>query len=107
MLIQDNLLLTRSNPSGQGGLQFIYRVKDYGLTALSSPQEEISSIHWKVEVIRFKDSETADFEICHTTELADKTLRFYTDKSINEFLQKAFQYFDELSTLEKMLPKEA
>ncbi len=106
MLIQDNLLMTRSNPSGQGGLQLIYRVSDYGLTALSSPQEEISMIHWEIEVIKFKQTETVEFEVCHTTELADKTLKFYTDKSLNEFLQKAFQYFEELNSLEKLLPQE-
>ena len=106
MLIQDNLFLTRTDPSGQGGMQLLYRIKDYGLAALTSPQEEISMIHWKVDVIRFTTSETADFEVCHSTELADKTLKFYTDKSLNEFLQKAFQYFEELDSLEKMLPQE-
>ena len=83
MLIQDNLFLTRADPSGQGGIQFLYRVKDYGLSALSSPQEEISMIHWEVEVIKFTNSETADFEICHSTELSDKTLKFYKDKYLN------------------------
>lgn len=107
MLIQDNLFLTRSNPKGDGGIEFIYRVKDYGLSALSGPQEEISMIHWVVEIIKFTNPETADFEVCHTTELADKTLKFYSDKSINEFLQKAFQYFEELDSLEKMLPGES
>ena len=105
MLIQDNLFLTRADPSGQGGIQFLYRVKDYGLSALSRPQEEISMIHWEVEVIKFTNSETADFEICHSTELSDKTLKFYKDKSLNEFLQKAFQYFGELASLEKCFTK--
>ena len=105
MLIQDNLFLTRSNPSGNGGTQFLYRVKNYGLAALSGPQEEIAMIHWEIEVIKFTKPDTADFEVCHTTELADKTLKFYSDKSLNEFLQKAFKYFEELSTLEKMLPE--
>ena len=107
MLIQDNLFLTRTDPSGQGGVQFLYRVKDYGLSALSSPQEVIFMIHWEVEIIKFTNPDTADFEICHTTELSDKTLKFYKDKSLNEFLQKAFQYFEELNSLEKMLPKES
>ncbi len=107
MLIQDNLFLTRADPSGHGGVQFLYRVKGYGLTAVSRPQEEISMIHWQVDVIRYTAPETADFEVCHTTELANKTLKFYTDKSINEFLLKAFQYFEELSSLEKMLPQES
>jgi hypothetical protein len=106
MLIQDNLFLTRSNPSGQGGFQFLYRVNDYGIAALSGPQEEISMIHWEVEVIKFTCPKTADFETCHTTELANKTLKFYTDKSLNEFILKAFQYFEELNSLEKMLPQE-
>ena len=104
MLIQDNLFLTRSNPSGQGGFQFLFRMNNYGLSALSGPQEEISMIHWEVDVIKFTNPETADFEICHSTELADKTLKFYKDKSLNEFLEKAFQYFEELDSLEKMLP---
>ena len=107
MLIQDNLFLTRSNPTGQGGTQFIYRLNDYGLTALSCPQEDISMIHWEVEIIKFTGQKAAEFETCHTTELADKTLKFYTDKSLNEFLQKAFQYFEELDSLEKMLPQES
>ncbi len=107
MLIQDNLFLTRTNPNGQGGTQFLYRVENYGLTALSSPQEEISMIHWEVEVIKFTRPETAGFEVCHSTELANKTLKFYTDKSLNEFLQRAFQYFGELSSLENMLPQES
>ena len=106
MIKQDNLILTRSDPSGQGGTQLIYRLKSYGLAAVSRPQEEISMIHWEVEVIKFTDPKTADFETCHTTELADKTLKFYNDKSLNEFLQKAFQYFEELNSLEKMLPQE-
>ena len=105
MLIQDNLFLTRSNPSGNGGTQFLYRIKDYGLAALSGPQEEIAMIHWEIEVIKFTSPDTADYEVCHSTELADKTLKFYSDKSLNEFLQKAFQYFEELSSLEKMLPE--
>ena len=105
MLIQDDLFLTRSNPNGNGGTEFLYRVQGYGLSALSGPQEEISMIHWVVDVIKFTDSKTADFVVCHTTELADKTLKFYTDKSLNEFLQKAFKYFEELGSLEKMLPK--
>jgi hypothetical protein len=105
MLIQDNLFLTRSNPTGNGGTQFLYRIKDYGLAALSGPQEEIAMIHWEVEVIKFTNPDTADFEVCHSTELADKILKFYSDKSLNEFLQKAFQYFEELSSLEKMLPE--
>ena len=105
MLIQDNLFLTRSNPSGNGGTQFLYRLKDYGLAALSGPQEEIAMIHWEVEVIKFTSPDTADYEVCHSTELADKTLKFYSDKSLNEFLQKAFQYFEELNSLEKMLPE--
>ena len=105
MLIQDNLFLTRSNPSGNGGTQFLYRVKDYGLAALSGPQEEIAMIHWEIEVIKFTSPDTADYEVCHTTELADKTLKFYSDKSLNEFLQKAFQYFEELNSLDKMLPE--
>ena len=105
MLIQDNLFLTRSNPSGNGGTQFLYRVKDYGLAALSGPQEEIAMIHWEIEVIKFTSPDTADYEVCHSTELADKTLKFYSDKSLNEFLQKAFQYFEELNSLEKMLPE--
>ena len=107
MLIQDNLFLTRSNPSGNGGTQFLYRVKNYGLATLSGPQEEIAMIHWEVEVIKFTKPETADFEVCHSTELADKTLKFYSDKSLNEFILKAFQYFEELSFLEKMLPEES
>jgi hypothetical protein len=107
MLIQDNLFLTRSDPSGNGGTQFLYRVENYGLSSISAPQEEISMIHWEVEVIKYKNPKTADFEVCHTTELADKTLKFYSDKSLNEFLQKAFQYFEELDSLEKMLPKES
>ena len=106
MLIQDNLLLTRADPSGQGGTQLIYRLKGYGLAAVCRPQEEISQIHWEVEVIKFKGEETANFEVCHTTELADKTLKFYSDKSLNEFLEKAFQYLEELGSLEKMLPQE-
>jgi hypothetical protein len=107
MLIQDNLFLTRSNPSGNGGLQLLYRVKDYGLAAVSSPQEEIAMIHWEIEVIKFTNPDTADYEVFHCTELADKTLKFYSDKSLNEFLQKAFKYFEELSTLEKMLPEKS
>ena len=44
MLIQDNLVLTRSDPSGMGGVQLIYRMKNYGLTAVNRLQEEISQL---------------------------------------------------------------
>jgi hypothetical protein len=45
------------------------------------------------------------YEVCHTTELAAKTLKFYNDKALNEFLGKAFKYFEELDLLENMLPE--
>lgn len=103
MLTEKNQILSRAEPNGQGGTQFLYRVNDYGITALSSPQEDISLIHWKVDVIKFRAPETLDYDICHATELADKTLTFRNDKSLNEFLEKAFGYFRELQDLEKML----
>lgn len=105
MIIQDNLLLTRTEPDGQGGTQFVYRVENYGISATTRPQEEISRIHWEVEVIKFKAGETLSFEICHTTKLADKTLKLYNDSALNEFLEQAFVYFKELNSLEKMLPE--
>ena len=102
---QNNLLLTRSDPDGQGGTQFIYKVEHYGVSAISRPQEELSRIHWEVDIIKFEEGGTVDFEVCHTTKLADKTLKLYNDSALNEFLEQAFEYFQELSSLEKMLPK--
>ena len=104
MIIQDNLLLNRADPDGMGGVQFVYKVNDYGVTAISKPQEEISNIHWEVEVIKYLTEKPLKYEVCHTTELANKTLKFYNDKALNEFLGKAFKYFEELGLLEKMLP---
>ena len=71
MLIQDNLVLTRSDPSGMGGTQLIYRLKNYGLSAVNRPQEEINQIHWEVEVLKFKDDTISSFEVCHTTFVHD------------------------------------
>jgi len=106
MITQENLLLNRAEPNGLGGIQFLYKVNDYGLTAISKPQESISNIHWEVDVIKYLNDKPLAYEICHTTELADKTLTFFNDKTLNEFLQKAFGYFNELSLLEKMLPQD-
>ncbi len=103
MFTQENLILQRSNPSGDGGVQFLYEVNGYGIAAISLPMEEISQLHWNVEVIKYTDVGKYKFEVCHTTELADKTLIFYNDKKFNEFLLKAFNYFKELDKLEKML----
>ena len=103
MLIQEHLVLTRSEPNGNGGTQFVYRINDYGITAVSPPMEEIAQIHWQVEVVKFHDKETLNYEICHKTELADKTLIFKNDKSLNEFLQKSFDYFKELNKLEGLM----
>ncbi len=105
MMIQDNLLLTRTEPDGQGGLQLIYRIEKYGVSATSRPQEELSRIHWEVNVIKFAGGEAVSFEVCHTTKLADKTLKIYNDSALNEFLEQAFSYFTELNSLEKMLPE--
>ena len=105
MMIQDNLVLTRTEPDGQGGVQLIYRVESYGISATSRPQEELSRIHWEVEVIKFSDGQNVSFEVCHTTKLADKTLKLYNDSALNEFLKQAFSYFTELNSLEKMLPE--
>ena len=106
MIKQSNLILTRSDPSGQGGTQLIYRLKSYGLAAVSRPQEEISMIHWEVDIVKFNSQISTSYKVCHTTELANKTLKFYNDKSLNEFLEKAFPYLEELDSLEKMLPQE-
>lgn len=105
MVIQENLLLQRVQPDGQGGIQLIYRVNQYGVSAISRPQEEIFLIHWEVEVIKFHDQSAIKFEPCDTTELASRPLRFNNDKSLNEFLDKAFQYFKELEMLEQMMPQ--
>ncbi len=105
MLIEKNLILTRAEPNGNGGVQFLYKVANYGVSAISRPQEEISQINWELEVLKFSDGETIKYEICHNTDLADKTLVFYNDKSANEFLEKAFGYFEELGSLESMMDK--
>ena len=103
MLTEENLILTRAEPTGNGGIQFLYRVDDYGIAAVSPPMEEVAQIHWQVDVIKYTDPQKIQYEICHTTELAKKTLIFYNDKSLNEFLVKAFKYFKELGALENML----
>ncbi|PIQ98002.1 MAG: hypothetical protein COV67_01290 [Nitrospinae bacterium CG11_big_fil_rev_8_21_14_0_20_56_8] len=105
MLTQKNLVLTRAEPNGMGGLQFLYRVGQYGIVAGSQPCEEIHQIHWEADVVKFISLKPLQFEVCHTTELADKTLKFRNDKAINEFLEKAFSYFGELALLEGMLPQ--
>jgi len=105
MIIQDNLILNRAEPDGLGGMQFLYKVNDYGVTAISKPQEDISSIHWEVEIIKYLTVSPLKYEVCHTTELADKTLKFYSDKALNEFLGKTFKYFEELGLLENILPE--
>ncbi len=106
MVIQDNLLLSRTEPNGMGGTQFLYKVKEYGVVAVTRPEENIANIHWLVDIIRYSNTSPIEYSVCHTTELADKTLKFYNDKSLNEFLEKAFAYFNELDLLEKMLPEE-
>lgn len=105
MLTQENLLIERIQPDGQGGLQLVYKVNNYGVSAVSRPQEEIYMIHWEVEVIKFLDDSNIKFEPCHSTDLASRPLRFNNDKALNEFLGKAFEYFKELGTLEQMLPE--
>lgn len=105
MLNQQNQVLSRIEPNGQGGIQFLYRVNQYGIAAITSPQEDVAHIHWKVDVIKYRNSNTLQYDLCHSTELADKTLIFHNDKSVNEFLEKAFVYFTELQNLENMLEK--
>ena len=105
MLTQENQVLARIEPTGQGGTQFLYRVNQYGIAAVASPQEDVSHIHWKADVIKYHDDKTLQYDLCHTTELADKSLTFRNDKSLNEFLKKAFDYFTELQNLENMLKK--
>ena len=102
MLIQENLHLSRSAPDGEGGQQFLYKVNQYGISAISRPQEEISSIHWDVDVIKFHETEAVEFDVCHSTELAEKSLIFHNDSSLNEFLKKSVSYFKELELLESM-----
>ena len=106
MLNQQNQVLSRIEPNGEGGTQFLYRVNQYGIAAVSSPQEDVSHIHWKVDIIKYCNSNTLQYDLCHTTQLADKTLTFRNDKSLNEFLGKAFVYFTELQSLENMLGDE-
>jgi len=102
MLVQENLYLSRSAADGQGGQEFLYKVNQYGISAKSRPQEELSQIHWEVEVIKYQETDAVKFEICHDTELATKTLIFHNDSSLNEFLEKSFNYFKELGLLEDM-----
>ena len=105
MLVQENLYLSRSAADGQGGQEFLYKVNQYGISAKSRPQEVLSQIHWEVEVIKYQETAAIKFEIFHDTELAKKTLIFHNDSSLNEFLEKAFNYFKELGILESMTEK--
>ena len=107
MLVQENLYLSRSAADGQGGQEFLYKVNQYGISAKSRPQEELSQIHWEVEVIKYQETAAIKFEVCHDTELANKTLIFHNDSSLNEFLEQAFNYFKELGILESMAKKQA
>ena len=107
MLVQENLYLSRSAADGHGGQEFLYKVNQYGISAKSRPQEELSQIHWEVEVIKYQETAAVKFEICHDTELAKKTLIFHNDSSLNEFLENAFIYFKELGVLESMDKKQA
>ena len=106
MLIQENLHLSLNVPDGEGGQQFLYKVNQYGISAISRPQEEISKIHWEVDVIKYHETQAVEFDVCHGTELAEKSLIFHNDSSLNEFLEKAFSYFKELGILEGMITKE-
>ena len=103
MLNQENLCLTRSAPDGEGGQEFLYKVNQYGVSAISRPQEEISQIRWDVDIIKYHETEAVEFDTCHSTELAEKSLIFHNDSSLNEFLEKAFSYFKELGVLESMV----
>ena len=103
MLTQENICLTRSAPDGEGGQEFLYKVNQYGVSAISRPQEEISQIRWDVDIIKYHETEAVEFDICHSTELAEKSLIFNNDSSLNEFLEKAFSYFKELGVLESMV----
>lgn len=103
MLTQDNLVLNRTHPNGSGGLEFLYRIKEYGISAVSLPREELSQICWEVDVVKYKNNGTLEYENCYSTKLANKTLIFHNDKALDEFLAKAFEYFNELSLLEGML----
>lgn len=96
MLIQDHLLLTRAEPSGNGGLQFLYRIGNYGIACVSRPKEDVTQINWEADVIKFKNEATVQYDLCHTTALANKTLTFRNDKTMNEFLTRAFEHFKEL-----------
>ena len=107
MLVQENLYLSRSAADGKGGQEFLYKVNQYGISAKSRPQEELSQIHWEVEVIKYQETAAVKFVICHDTELAKKALIFHNDSSLNEFLEKAFNYFKELGILEGMVEKQA
>ena len=105
MLTDKNLALTRSEPGGNGGLEFLYRIDQYGVSAISHPREELSEIHWEVNIVKFLDDKTFRYEQCNETELADKTLIFHNDKSLSEFLEKAFVSLNEIKALESMLEK--
>ena len=106
MLTKENLHLSRSAPDGQGGQEFLYKVNQYGVSAISRPQEEISQIRWDVEVIKYHETQAVEFEVCHSTELAEKSLIFHNDSTLNEFLERAFIYCKELGILESMVQKE-
>ncbi len=103
---QKYLHLSRSSPDGEGGQQLLYKVNHYGLSAISRPQEELSQIHWEVDIIKYHKTKAVQFDVCHDTELAKKTLIFRNDSSLNEFLEKAFNYFKELGVLEGIIQKE-
>ena len=45
MLIEQNQVLSRIEPNGQGGVQFLYRVNQYGIAAVTCPARKRRSYY--------------------------------------------------------------
>lgn len=95
MLTNQNLLLERPHPNGDG-IQRIYRFPDgHGLSLINSTMAHAYRYAWEAAVLKDVSDDGQHFSLTYDTPLTSDVEVFAIEAAANQFIMKAARLFSE------------
>jgi hypothetical protein len=94
MLTNEHLVEEKSNSIG--GVQRVYRVGNWGLSLINSPMAHSFPFAWEAAVTKY--DEEGGFGLTYATPLTSDVEVFYTEQEAEDFLARAFAWFNDHPT---------
>ena len=84
--------MVEEKPNAIGGVQRLYRVGNWGLSVIDSPMAHSFRYAWEAAVLKY-DAD-GNWHLTYDTPLTQDVEVFFNDDEANEFLDRAFAWFE-------------